>query len=366
MMRLGYSYWGFLGDNKEDVNGNSLSTPDGNATYSWSIIWEAHRRGWQVYSMHEDRDRPAFKKYGQNNFGAFSQEKRLSAYTNLLQTNGVDLPDLDVLLVEWRFPIPGRNTVEAKGTKDYQPDFERQTQLIEYYSSRSTKIILWDLDYKLDMQDELDIHPTAVFETAVNPRATFEFPGTRTRVEPPTIVSDMLQFKTRSANTFRKAVYIGSRYERDDVITEYIKHASDTWPGSIEFWGNWLKTVGECRKIWPNVSYNDRVTTKDFFNVYSEAVCCPLLAKRDYLKNGFITPRVFEALTFGTIPVGFDEALGINNYVIFSARDGQDFTEIVDHLSKLPLLERDRLRKLNIEKLEFMDARHFVDKIQSI
>ena len=32
-MRIGYSYWGFLGDRKYDDNGNLLSTPDGNAFY---------------------------------------------------------------------------------------------------------------------------------------------------------------------------------------------------------------------------------------------------------------------------------------------------------------------------------------------
>ena len=63
-MRLGYSYWGFLGDYKEDHLGNALSTPDGNASYSWSIIHEAQSRGHEVYLMQQDRDWPAYKRHG--------------------------------------------------------------------------------------------------------------------------------------------------------------------------------------------------------------------------------------------------------------------------------------------------------------
>ena len=44
-MNVGYSYWGFLGDKKLDEKFNEVSTPDGNAFYSWSIIREIQKRG---------------------------------------------------------------------------------------------------------------------------------------------------------------------------------------------------------------------------------------------------------------------------------------------------------------------------------
>lgn len=363
-MRLGYSWWGFLGDRKEDANGNALSTPDGNATYSWSIIYEAQRRGWSVYAMQENRDYQAWLRYGSELFSSFSKEKRTSAYTNLINTNGIVLPDLDVLLLEWRFEIPGRNVPDSNGKiVDYQPDFKRQSQLLGHYLGTKTKIIIWDLDHKFDLADEIKINPDAVFETSVEPCNFFI---KRTRVEPPILVDDLLQYETLPSNASRKLVYIGSRYERDDVITQYIKPTSEQWPGHVEFWGNWLKTVDECIKLWPCVSYYDRITVCDFRRVYGEAVACPLLAKRSYLKTGFITPRPWEALMFGTIPIGLEEAKGINDYVIFSAYSGQNMAAIAEYLSKLSLRERDKFRKQNIEKIEFMDARHFVNKIEDV
>ena len=54
-MRIGYSYWGFLGDHKV-FGGREVSTPDGNSTYSWSIVHEALEHGHEVWMMQQDRD----------------------------------------------------------------------------------------------------------------------------------------------------------------------------------------------------------------------------------------------------------------------------------------------------------------------
>ena len=55
--KCGYSYWGFLGDTKMDKDGNLLSTPDGNAFYSWSIIRQLQKDGYVVVQVMPDRDR---------------------------------------------------------------------------------------------------------------------------------------------------------------------------------------------------------------------------------------------------------------------------------------------------------------------
>lgn len=370
-MRLGYSYWGFLGDFKEDADGNALSTPDGNATYSWSIIHEARKRGWTVWAMQQDRDQHAFMRHG-GNFAAFSERKRIDAYVGLLQTNGVELPELDVLLVEWRMPILGRNTNEpmpverALGSKlppGLQPDLYRQAEVLNYYRQKGTKIIIWDLDHKLTHDDEGFWTPDAIFETSVTPLHQQQ---QRTRVEPPTVIDDLMQFPTLAANPLRRLAYIGSRYERDDVITEYVKPVSDRWPFQVEFWGNWLRTVEECRKLWPRVSYNDRITTRDFRKVYGEAVACPLLAKRSYLETGFITPRPWEALLFGTLPVGISQAKGIDQYCLFTAGSGEEMVQVVEQLSETRYPERNRLREESIQKLLFMDVKHFADRIEEV
>jgi len=367
-MRIGYSYWGFLGDRKLGADGKEISAPDGNATYSWSLIWEMQRRGHTVLAMQEDRDYQAWKMWGTLNFEAFSQMKRTEAYTNLKHTFGSSeiLPKLDILLVEWRFPIPGRNCSESDGTtysyneNEHQPDYHRQMQMLLHYKTKGTKIIFWDLDHKLTEHDERHWNPDAIFETSVTPLKLFK---ERTRVEPPFIISDLMQHPTLPPDHSRKLVYIGSRYERDDVIDEWIKPASLRYPGEIEFHGKW---DDEAKARWPQVKMEKRCAVVDFRQIYGTAGACPLLAKRSYLESGFITPRPWEALLFGTIPIGLSSMKGIEQYVTFVAQDSLDMIDLADTLIDNGVEYRDEMRRANVEKLEFMDARHFVDKVENV
>lgn len=377
-MRIGYSFWGFLGDVKLDKLGNEISAPDGNATYSWSIIWEAQQRGYDVICLQENRDKWAYDSKGADIFSSFSKQKRADAYLDSIEAVS-RYPELDVLLVEWRFPIPGRNCIEdhttgkyilpedpktGKCLEGYQPDLLRQTRLLEHYKTKNTKIILWDLDHKITLKDEETWLPDAIFETSVVP---LELKVKRTRVEPPFIISDLLQHPTIPSDPKRKMVYIGSRYERDDVIEKWIKPASERFPGEVEFHGNWLKTINECKKLWPDVSYHDRCTVKDFHKIYSTASICPLLAKKSYLDSGFITPRVWEAILFGTVPVGLGSAKGIEQYTEIYAEDSYELSCFSELLSRSTTQNvREAIRKSNAEKLEFMDAKHFVDKIEAV
>lgn len=374
-VRFGYSLWGFIGDEKMDENGKELSTPDGNATYSWSILHEAQKRGWQTFSMQDDRDIHAFRRLGSNLFSAFSQEKRTAAYLNTRQTHGWALPELDVLLIEWRWPIPGRNCSDVTSNGNVwfsdqdklDPDLRRQCELLEHYSEKDTRIIIWDLDHKLTEKDETHWTFDAIFETSRKPRRLIR---DRVGVEPPTVISDLLEHPTLPSDIHRKLVYVGSRYERDDVIEEWIKPVSERFPEQVEFWGNWTRpeTLEECLRMWPNISYNGRITTKDFRKVYGTAVACPLLAKRSYLDTGFITPRPWEALMFGTIPVGLRSHLGVENYVneLCIAKDPKDLMEIVYWLSTFSEGARDHMRRQNVEQISFMDVKHFVDKIEAV
>lgn len=364
-MRLGYSFWGFLGDFKLDRNGVEVSSPDGNATYSWSIIWAAQQRGWEVFAMQEDRDVPGYMIYDYRNFSSFCGKERLGAWLQVGDTLGRDLPELDVLLLEWRWPIAGRNCGIDIRESDYQPDLDRQLQLLRHYSGTGTKIIIWDLDHKLTAEDELAWCPAAIFETSVLPRRLTQG---RVRVEPPVPVSRLHDLPTLPQDPARKLVYIGNRYERDDVISEYIVPVSDRFPQQVEFWGGWTKepTLSECRRMWPNIGYHGRITTRDFRRVYSDAVACPLLAKRSYLETGFVTPRIWEALMFGTIPIGLGAHHGINEYVLMQVEDAVELGEMVLELSRAEPEVRRALRSRSIEHIGHMDVSHFLDRIEEV
>ena len=371
MLKFGYAFWGFLADRKF-VNGREISAPDGNAAYSWSILREMQLRGWETYSLQRNRDEIYVLDSGIEAFRSFSDNDRLTAYLDCKKTqstNGYnlrllrELPHLDIVLIEWRWPIPGRNSGVTKFSQDYQPDLDRQIELLNFFKDKDTKIILWDLDHKLTIDDEMKWEPDAIFETAVEPR---KLHIQRTRVEPPIFVDDLMQWSTLPASSERKLVYVGSRYERDDVIEEWIKPISNKFPFQVEFWGNWEQTIDECREMWPNVLYNRRITMSDFRDVYSTAVSCPLLGKRSYLQQGFVTPRIWEALLFGTIPIGLSCHKGIEDYVLFTVRDPNDLIEIVEEMSCLDVVDRDILRRENIERIRFMDVSNFVNKIEEI
>ena len=369
-MKIGYSYWGFLGDFKEDLQGNSLSTPDGNASYSWSILFEALRRRHQIYLMQIDRDLPAFVRHGPENFASFSKDKRLKSYLAAEKTGGEDLPELDVLLLEWRFPIPGRNTVDDQDKPEFQPDLLRQAQLLEYYGKTGTRIIIFDLDHKISEETEMQLirdfgKRFTIFETSVRPLQT-SIP--RVRVEIPFVIRDLLQHTLQAVDTKRKLVYIGSRYERDDVIDAWIKPLTDLWPQQIEFYGNWTAdyNFAEVKAKWPKVKFMDRITMKDFGKAYGTAVACPLIAKSSYLDTGFITARIWEALLFGTLPLGLSSHTGIRQYLPdeLVADDPHDLASIVLSLSRMSLEARTELHCEVVEQIGFMDVSHFLDRIE--
>lgn len=358
-LRIGYSFWGFLGDHKMDVNGFSVSTPDGNATYSWSIVWEALRRGHSVWSMQMDRDVPAYERMGPSLFDAFSSDKRRAAYVGLNRTNGMTLPDLDVLLVEWRFPIPGRNTAADRMNVDFQQDLDRQNELLRHYHGTTTSVVVWDLDHKLLDEDVVDLErlggPFTSIETSVKPR------GRSIRVEPPTVVDDIMQFDTSPVDHHRAAVYVGSRYERDSEIDYWIGPLSERFPGRVKFYGKW---DDDARRRWRDVDFGRRITTVDFRSTYGPAGCCPLLAKPSYRDTGFMTPRIWEALMFGTLPVGLGGHLGIEQYTPYVAGSPDGLCTLVDDLSAMGTIERHRAREELAHRLRFMDAGNFVNVLE--
>lgn len=368
-MRIGYYFHGFMGDVKYEGK-REVSTPDGNAAYSWSIVYEGGQRSHEVIPLHKDRDEDGYRIHGIELFSSFSKEKRFNSY-HLMDAyrskygSVTGFPELDVVLIEWRWPIPDRNCVmNSDGSwfvpNGMQTDLLRQWELIRHYQKTKTPIVLWDLDHKLTYRDEQTVKPAAVFETSVNLMSTYVV---RTRVEPPTVVADLLQHKTLPVDPLRKMAYVGSRYERDDVISEWIEPVSDQFPGQVEFWGKW----DGADKLWKNVKYMGRIGMRDFMKAYGTAACCPLLAKRSYMKSGFISPRPWEALLFGTLPVGLSCHAAAWRYTngIFAC-DAADLSEITQWFAGMTLQERHIKREELAHDLKHMDVSHFVDSIEDV
>lgn len=367
-MRIGYLFRGFLGDVKMDAHGNEVSTPDGNATYSWSIEHECNRRGYKLIPLGPNLDAPAAERKGTALFDSFSGPDRTMSYERMLKRGWArlsdkKLPELDLVLVEWRWPIPGRNTPDDRGTIGFQPDLDRQVEVLQHYSDLGVPIVVWDLDHKLTLDDEELLEDRVrVIETAVAPRNIL-IP--RTRVEPPCVTKQLLWNKLDTRIPTHHIGYIGSRYERDETIDEWIKPITPYGTHRAKFWGKW-EPADDVRARWPGITFAGRIGVKGFYDAYSRVAVVPLLAKQSYYETGFITPRPWEAILFGTIPIGLNGHLGIEQYTEFVAKDAEDLLSIAKDLRAMSPIRREVIREEAAHKLSHMDVRNFVDTLERL
>ena len=396
-MKIGYSYWGYLGDTKYDLQGNVASTPDGNAFYSWSIINKLQEDGHKVYSIMPDRDYPAFY-YGKYLFDSWCTEQRKSAYSNICniwynydfittdsyykirsmvrdnQLYGYiasALDNMDVVLHEWRMPIPGRNiNVSDDDYINYQPDLDIQNCILRYFGEHpNKKLIIFDLDYKLDV-NELGKLPGGgrniyVFELGYKLSNKY---SNAFRVEIPFDFRYINWFpleKKYNKPHINNLVYVGNRYERDWCIDKYIPTEMD----GVKVYGNWLESGRDSAEKWPNIEFGPRVQTANMPEIYQNSLATILLAKKDYLEYSFMTARIIEAVFYGCVPLFIEEYgdacikkyAGIySQYLTVSSKS--DIINIVYYLRYNDSYRRHILSYLR-EHLKFMDVKHFVDKL---
>lgn len=356
-MKIGYSYWGFLSDYKIK-DGKKISTPDGNAFYSWSIIHALLETGHKIYRMMPDRDSEAVKKFGSNAFFCFARGKRYNAYKAMID----DWPDdLDVLLMEWRFPIPGRNCNINLSDPAYQPDLDIQDVMLDKYANTKTKIIIFDLDYKVTEKDEKKVNPYCIFETSNKPKSIL---SKRMLVDIPFDFEEINTFKIKLAYWIKHIVYVGNRYERDRMIDEYLVPLKDL---NINLYGNWLESDRDSFERWPKFIYHNRISLIDFREAYQNACATTLLSKDEYLKHGFMTARILESIFFGTIPIGLSEFYRIEKYLpeYLIIRKANEARNIIDKSLTDYSWRKKEIKKLR-KNLKFMDCRNFVKVIEDI
>lgn len=371
-MKIGYFFNGYLSDK---VSEKSKDSPDGNAWYSSSIIEELMKQGHEVYLLGIDKDKEDYTQYGNLIFDSFEKEKRMIAYHDSKKVNWkfdksicsiTDAPDLDIILLEWRFPIPGRNTLDDIHIENFQYDLLMQNYILENYNC---PIIIFDLDYKISYADEQLLSKKdniKIIETSVTPQKRL-IPRISVNI-PFWMSADIIE--NTETSKYKDLVYIGSRYERDRSIQQYLVPYSNKELYAVWFYGNWRKYKDKYDELyidlnWRNIQYHSRVGHTEFKEVYSDSLCCPLLAKDEYYKNGFMTARIQECLYFGSIPIGFKEHLGINKYLPedLIAEDFEDFYNKVQQLKLLSLSERNKFRKQLWKNLQFMDVSIFVNTI---
>lgn len=394
-MIVGYSYWGYLGDTKYDVNGNIASTPDGNAFYSWSIISGLLKDGNKVIQVMPDRDYVGFEKERGGLFSSWCSKERLNAYKSMVKMpkesemklaskgsifeiwNKNGLKDCDVILHEWRMPIPGRNTFSIRyiaqkyndsvDYKNYQPDFFMQECLCEYCNIYKIPMIIFDLDYKLtsEMLDELPNKDNIfVFELG------YKWEGKNSmHVEIPFDFDRIFDIPVANTGMLKNnIIYVGNRYERDWCIDKYIP----TELNGVIVYGNWLESNRDSKVRWPNIEFGKRLQTKEMANVYNNSVCTLLLAKKEYVENNFMTARIIESIFYGCVPL-FIEEYGEECIKRYAGM----YSSLLTVSSKSDVIERTMMFKYNKDLrvsviyylrdllAGFMDAKYFVEDIRN-
>jgi hypothetical protein len=269
-VRIGYSFWGFLGPGVVD-------TPDGGRSHRAALIDGLLDRGRQVVFLQIDRD---LTEAGTDLTGHYRWDG--------------GLPDLDALMLEWRWPIQGRNTSPC-GRPGHTCDLHRQIELVTHYTSRvGVPTVVWDKDRQLPHDDPLRTWPNvAVCEPALQPS-----PGAVSLLFP---VADHILDAADPAALARlprelALAYVGNQYDRDAPFDGFFAPAAASVPHLVA--GKWTDT-----SRWPHVTFGGRVPFLAVEDIHRNALATVLLLPDRYATVGHMTQRLFEAVLAGCIPI---------------------------------------------------------------
>ncbi|MGW9205687.1 glycosyltransferase family protein [Embleya sp. NPDC055664] len=269
-MRIGYSFWGFLGTGITD-------TPDGGRSHRRPLIDELLARGYDVVFLQANRDRV---ESGDDLGGTYSFDS--------------DLPEIDVLFLEWRWPIPGRNTTPC-GSPGHTCDLHRQATLLDHYTRQGrTPTIIWDKDRQLATDNVWRQLPNvAMCEAALLPS-----PGAHRLLFPvDDALLDAVDVSALAASPRPiPLAYVGNQYDRDDDFDRFLAPAAAVFEHRVG--GKWSTTTR-----WPHVTFLGRVPFGEVSRLYGTALATTLLLPKRYARVGQMTQRIFEAVLAGCLPL---------------------------------------------------------------
>lgn len=268
-MRLGYSFWGFLGP-------GITGTPDGGRSHRRPLIDGLRSRGHDIVFLQANRD---------------LHEADLDL-TDTYQWDG-GLPNVDALFLEWRWPITGRNTTPC-GTAGHTCDLHRQQELICHYTDAGIPTILWDKDRQLPADDALRRrNNVTVCEAALYPT-----PGATSLLFPvaDTTLDAVDSVKLAAASRDLPLVYVGNQYRRDHAFDAYFAPAATQLRHLVA--GKWPRTAR-----WPHVRFTGRIPFAEVDATYRRALATILLLPEEYERVAQVTQRIFEAVLAGCVPL---------------------------------------------------------------
>lgn len=326
-MRLGLSFWGVLAD-FEAQRFITLDTPDGHRYGRPVLIRALQTAGHTVVAMQQRREPEPFEGVFYCYEGREGQEPER-------------FPDLDVLFLEWRWKTWKNDPTHPQHDPTrYEPDLDRQLELIEFYRDKCP-IIVWDTDLKVTPEDE-GMWPELVL-TDPSLRTNRQ---TRDRISLP-FWSDWRQLLP-TVEPYPIYGYIGNNYERTEEFQRYyFSIRQDTRIMGIQttMYGNWLQRSPERESptalIGTNreVAFNHRMNFYDSMCMMNRFICTTHVSKPRYYETGFISPRYMEALAVNCpalVPMAMGDLLGDR----YSVVPGTVTVDAIRAFSKLSIADR--------------------------
>ncbi|MEU6341878.1 hypothetical protein ABZ883_13130 [Streptomyces sp. NPDC046977] len=335
-MKIGYSFWGFLGNGVTD-------TPDGGRSHRRPFIDALLGRGHDIVFLQADRDR---LEAGDNLGNAYTFD---SGY-----------PGIDALFLEWRWAITGRNTTVC-GTEGHTCDLHRQAQLINHYTVRhQTPTVIWDKDRTL--RAESVWRRTA--HTAVCEAALASSQGAWSLLFP--VAEDLLDHADPVALAAQPRDlalgYVGNQYDRDEPFDRYFAPAAARVEHLVA--GKWTKT-----DRWPHVHFLGRIPFEAAAGVYGRSLATILMLPDRYAGVGQMTQRIFEAVLAGCVPlapadIGFVDRFVPEELIVHSGRD------VIERLSYLRQVagtqQHAELIAACVDRLRLFGLSKQVDTLESV
>jgi hypothetical protein len=269
-VRIGYSFWGFLGPGITD-------TPDGGRSHRRLLIDGLIAAGHEVVFLQRNRDLHE----------ADCDLRHLYAWDDRL-------PAIDALFLEWRWPVTGRSTTPC-GAPGHACDLHRQDELVGYYTARrQVPTIVWDKDLQLERSSSLRSAPNVtVCEAGLRPASGAEsllFPVAERSLDE----ADPVALATRPRPL--PLAYAGNQYDRDEAFTEFFAPAARRYPHRVA--GKWTRT-----DAWPHVNFTGRCAFPEVRELHLSALATVLLVPARYARAGQMTQRLPEAVLAGCLPV---------------------------------------------------------------
>jgi hypothetical protein len=269
-----------------------------------------------------------------------------------------EYPSLDYLLVRWRWNLGIENDERLL----------RQSSAIEHYVGTNTKIFIWDEDFKMSQAERNSIFGGAknvsyieISEVAKEDDSLIHVP-VPLKIDRKKSLLRVLDKAGSGAGDHLDAnlslAYVGNNYDREEFVQRYIEPVARMLPGKVHVYGNWLKKDLSVSARMPNICYHPKASKSLCDWLYQHATAVPMLAKQIYFDKGHITPRMYEVVSSGGIPIGFSDFLHAEQYfrVIVSSAE-----ELYEKVKELEALSRFQRLKILHEQLEILEKNKVFD-----